>query len=445
MKKKFFYFLLWWGLGSLFISLVWAVFFVYYKNLYSWIIENTYISIASGNIEDSLIDSFKQKLFSIPQLFNSNKCSGSWYKWEKLDKVLKVLDTYYYSPQKLDIDKMRESAIKWLVSAIWDPFTVYLTKQENAKFSDELKWDEKFEGIWAVVTKVENWIMIEQVFKNYPAYKAGLKPLDIIIKINWQPTKDLSLAEAVSKIRGPAGTKVKLTIFRPSENKVFEVEIVREKINIPSVMGKIIYLTWNVKVGYINVSIIWTETSKYFEQILKDLNLSGAQGYILDLRWNWGGFLNIAVDIASHFIPKGKIIVKTKYRLFKDENYYSFGYWDWQWKPIVVLIDWLTASAAEIISAALKEDVGAKLVGEKTFGKCTIQTLQDFSDGSALKYTIGKWFTPKGFSVCSGDILPGRWLIPDVEVKFNLKDFEKTHKDLQLEKAKEILFKMLSK
>jgi len=427
------YFILGFILGIIFSIFVWSfIFFYANKYYYNWIYTHQTIKIWSWDIQEWLIDKIKKEILTLPLQVAS--------KWDKLDRVWMILQNQFYDPKMLDFDKMKEDAIKWFVSAIWDPFTVYLTKQENSNFQKELKWTQDFEGIWAVVTKVEEWVMIEQVLKGYPAYKAWLKPLDIIIKINWEPTKDMSLAEAVSKIRWPAGTTVTLTIYRPSENKVFDVKIKREKIVVPSVTYEVYTLTGWIKVWYINISIIWEDTEDALERALNVLKKQEVKGLILDLRGNGGWFLDKAVEIASHFIPRWKVIVRTKYRVYPEEDYKSYWYGDFQGYPIVVLVDKLTASAAEIISAALKEDIWAKLVWTDTFGKCTIQTMKQFNDGSSLKYTIWKRFTPNRESVCSGDsILPGKWLKPDIFVKFDKDKFSKEHIDTQLNKAKQVL------
>ena len=434
--KKNVIFLIGFVFGMLVTTILWiGIIYLWYRPYREYSVSHQTIQISSWNFFQWLADKIKKEILTLP--------IGGDSRWEKLDLVWTILKNQFVDPSMLHFDKMKEEAIKWFVWAIWDPFTVYLTKQENANFQKELKWTQDFEWIGAVVTKVEEWVMIEQVFKWYPAYKSGLRPLDIIIKINWEPTKDMSLAEAVSKIRWPAWTKVKLTIYRPSENKVFTIEVTREKVEIPSVTYEVKVLTWWVKIWYINISIIWQDTAQALKNALDDLKKQWVKGFILDLRWNGGWYLDVAVDIASHFIPSWKVIVQTKYRVFPDQVYKSYWYPDWQWYPIVVLVDGLTASAAEIISAALRDDIGAKLVGTKTFGKCTVQTMKEFDDWSSLKYTIWKRFTPKGFSVCSWWILPWKWLKPDVEVKFDMDLFKTKHIDNQLQKAEEVLYEMM--
>ncbi len=439
MKKirTFTVFLFWLFFGVFFSSIIFVfiitnIFFPYNNLKYA----NQVVEIGS-DVETSIVDNIKIRLNNIEKIIKNSFEATTSDKYKKFDTIWNILFAKYYDVEKLNFDKMREEALKGFVDAIWDPYTVYLTKQENSNFHEELKGSQDFEWIGAVVTKKKEWVMIEEVLKWYPAYKAWLKPLDIIIEINGEPTKDMSLSEAVSKIRWPAWTEVELTIYRPSENKVFKVKIKREKISVPSVLSKVYTLTGWVKVGYIEIAIIGQDTEKAFKQAIKELKAENVKWVILDLRWNWWWYLPIAVEVASHFVPKDKVIVTTKYRIYPQEVYKSYGYGDFENYPVVVLVDWLTASASEIISAALRDNIGAKLVGTKTFGKGSIQTIEDFEDGSSLKYTIWRWYTPKGQNV------DWKGLKPDVEIKFDKDKYLNENIDNQLEKAKEIILKMI--
>jgi len=256
-----------------------------------------------------LLSNIKLKLNKIENLLLNTKESVSSEKYKKFDIIWNILFTKYFDVDKLNFDEMREEALKWFVEAIWDPYTVYLTKQENSNFQEELKGSQDFEWIGAVVTKKKDWVMIEEVLKWYPAGES---------------TKDMSLSEAVSKIRWPAWTEVELTIYRESENKVFKVKIKREKISVPSVRYKVFQLTGWVKVWYIEIAIIWQDTENAFKKAIKQLKAQNVKWIILDLRWNWGGYLPIAVEVASHFVPKWKIIVTTKYRVYPEEVYKSY-------------------------------------------------------------------------------------------------------------------------
>lgn len=378
----------------------------------------------------NLLSSLKESLKSLP-LWSSNQ------KYEKFDKISSILEKQYYKQEKLDFDKMLENSIKSYVEAIWDPYTMYFTTQENKEFQEDLKWEKDFEWVWAVVAKKENWVMVEEVIKWLPAFNAWIKPLDIILEINWEKTKDMSLNEAVSKIRWPVWSEVELTIYRKWENNVLKIKIKREKIVLPSVMWKIINLSWWINLWYINISIIWEDTERAFRNVINDFKWQSIKWIILDLRWNWWWFLPIAVEICSHFIPEKEIIVTSKYRIYPAEEYKSEWYWEFQWMPIVVLVDWMSASASEIISSALKEKAWAILVWTKTFWKWSIQTVSEDWDWSSLKYTIWNWYPPSWNSV------DWVWIKPDVEIELDKDKYQKDQTDSQLEEAKKQILQKL--
>jgi len=360
--------------------------------------------------------------------------------YERFDKIYTILQNAYYDVDKLNTGKMLNSAIKAYVDAIDDPYTIYMDSEQNSGFQEELKWSSDFEGIGAVISKKDYYIQIDEIIKWSPAFTAGLRILDRIVMINTGSTKDLDVNQAVSQIRGPKWTTVKLTIERigkDEKKEVIEKEITRDKLIIPSVNGKIMTWTnWEI-LWYINISIIGEETENLLKKTLNELKTANVQGIILDLRGNGWWLLPISVDIASHFIPKGKLVVSTKYTTFEDEKLLSEGYEDYQNMPMVVLVDGLTASAGEIIALALQEQIGAQLVGTQTFGKWSIQTMDEFDDGSSLKYTVGKRYTPNGENINT------TWATPDVVIEFDTDVYLQNAIDNQLEKAKEIITSMI--
>lgn len=384
---------------------------------------------------DGLITSIKNVV--------SSEDLGLWSKkYERFDAVYGILQSAYYDIEKLNTGKMLNNALKAYVDAIDDPYTIYMDSEQNSGFQEELKGTSDFEGIWAVVSKKDYYIQIDEIVKWSPAFNAGLKMLDRIIMINTWSTKSLDVNQAVAKIRGPKWTSIKLTIERIAKDGTktsFEKEITRDKLIIPSVNGKII--TWDNKqtFGYINISIIGEETENLLKKTISELKEQKIQWIVLDLRWNWWGLLPVAVQVASHFIPKGKLVVSTKYTTFEDEKLVSEGYADYQNIPMVVLVDWLTASAWEIIALALQEQIGAQLIGTQTFGKWSIQTMDEFDDGASLKYTVGKRYTPNGENINT------TWATPDVIVEFDADKYLSTMYDTQLEKAKQVLAKMIKK
>ncbi|MFA6255769.1 MAG: S41 family peptidase [Candidatus Absconditabacterales bacterium] len=413
-------------LGTLFGGLVWQI-------GHEWNILHQPI-IQEGRLNlDGLVASIKN-------VVNAKDLGLEGKTYERFDTVNSILQSSYYNIEKLNTGKMLSNALKAYVDAIDDPYTIYMDSQQNSGFQEELKGSSDFEGIGAVISKKDYYIQIDEVIKGSPAFTAGLRMLDRIVMINTGATKNIDVNQAISQIRGPKGTKVKLTIERIAKDgnkEVIEKEITRDKLTIPSVNGKIMTGANGQILGYINISIIGEETENLLKKTLSELKTQKVQGIILDLRGNVGGHLTVAVQIASHFIPKGKLVVSAKYTTFEDEKLLSEGYVDYQNLPMVVLVDGLTASAGEIIALALQEQIGAQLVGTQTFGKGSIQTMDEFDDGASLKYTVGKRYTPNGENI---DITGAT---PDVVVEFDADKYVKDAIDTQLEKAKEVITKMI--
>lgn len=379
---------------------------------------------------------------SIKNVVNAEQLWLGGKTYERFDMVYDILQNSYYNTDKLNTGKMLSNAIKAYVDAIDDPYTIYMDSEQNSGFQEELKWSSDFEGIGAVISKKDYYIQIDEIIKWSPAFNAWLRILDRILMINTWSTKNLDINQAVSQIRGPKWTKVLLTIERINKDgskEVIEKEITRDKLIIPSVNGKsMTWINWE-KLGYINISIIWEETENLLKKTLSELKSQNIKGIILDLRGNGWGILPIAVEVASHFIPKDKLVVSTKYTVFEDEKMTSYGYPDFQNIPIVVLMDGLTASAGEIIALALQQEVGAKLVGTQTFGKWSIQTMSDFPDWASLKYTVGKRYAPNGMNIDTTGIAP------DVMIEFDTDKYIENAYDNQLEKAKEVISAMIKK
>lgn len=373
---------------------------------------------------------------SIGQAVNPGSASiNGWY--QRFDAIYQILKESYYDQDKLNTGVMLESAVKAFVDGMWDPYTVYMDSKENSWFHQELKGETDFEWIGAVVSKKEYYVMIEEVLKWSPAYLAGLLPLDRIVMIGSWATKDLDVNQAVEKIRWPKGTTVKLTIERVKKDgskTIVEKTVTRDKLSVPSVTSQI--FTGTKKIGYINISIIGEETENLMKTAVAEMKKAKVQWIILDLRGNGGGLLPIANEIVSHFLPKNKLVTTAKYKIFQDEEYLSRWYNDLTGLPVIVLVDGMTASAGEIIAMALQEQMWAKLVGTQTFGKWSIQTMDEFTDGASLKYTIGRRYSPTGKNI---DKI---WVTPDVLIEFDVDLYTKDRTDNQLEKAKELILTM---
>ena len=380
--------------------------------------------------------------------------------WEEKDlnldsfwKIYNIIKQDYYDLEWIKKQDIIDWISKWLVDSLWDKHSEFFSKKDNEEFSKMLSWD--FEGIWAIVDKLDFWVKIERVLKGSPAEKYWLKNNDIIIEANNEKLEDLNLYDAVAKIKGPAWTKVLLKILRTGEKEALEIEVIRWKIKIPSVEEK--YFE-EENIGYIAINMFWEETSTEFKKALVNLENKNIDWLIIDLRNNWWGYLISATEILSEFIKSGKLLVTTKYKnkIF-NEVYNSINTWWIFDKKIVVLINGSSASASEITAWALREYNKAILVWEKSYWKGSVQKPFELWDWSMVKLTIAKWFTPKDKNI--------DWEGIDVDIKveiqkqdYNLEECKKVWKcdknmqekdfeiyDRQLEEAKKILKSFIKK
>ena len=337
--------------------------------------------------------------------------------WEAYHK----LQEKFVDKSKIDTKKIIYGAVSGMVKSLGDPYTVFLTPEESKRFLEDVKGT--FEGVGMEIGIKKGQLQVIAPLEGTPAYKAGLKAGDKILKINDTPTVDLTLEEAVSMIRGPKGTKVRLTIYREGWEKEKEIEIVRDVIEVPS-------LRWEEKDGIIYIRIYqFTEKASldFAKASIQILKLPSKK-IVLDLRDNPGGYLEVAQDIAGWFLEKGKVVVIEEFSNGERKEYKSEGPSYFSDYTIVVLINGGTASGAEILAGALRDNLGTLLIGEKSFGKGSVQELERLREGY-LKITIAKWLTPKG------ELISDVGLEPDEVVKIP----EEEEKDLQLERAIEIL------
>ncbi len=340
--------------------------------------------------------------------------------------VYDIIKSNYYWVDWIDKEKLIDWAIAWLVKSLWDKHSEFFTTKDTLQFNQTLSWD--FEWIWAVVKKMPLWIEIERIIKWSPAKKYWIKEKDIILKANNIELKDLSLYNAVDKIKWPAWTNVVLNIIRQWEKDLLNINVIRAKIKIPSVSSKILKKS---NIWYIELNMFWQNTSVDFEKELS--KMQDTVGLIIDLRNNGWGYLQSAVEILSRFIKNWKIVVKTKYRdSFFDVVYRSVNSWKIYDKKIVVIINSSSASASEITAWALKDYKKAIIVWVKSYWKWSVQQPFSLKDKSMVKLTIAKWFTPNGKNIDK------EWIIPDIEIKFKKEDFKKQY-DRQLEESKKIL------
>jgi carboxyl-terminal processing protease len=276
---------------------------------------------------------------------------------------------------------------------------------------NELKVETKgkFGGLGIEVTIKDGLLTVITPIEDTPAWRAGLKPLDKIVKIDNDITRDMTLSEAVKRMRGKPGEAVSLTILRESDNKILEFKIVRDIIKIKDIKeAKIL----EDGIGYIRLNEFREDTIKNINLALSNLSKEKMNALILDLRNNPGGLLEVAVDVAGKFIPKGKLVVYTKGRKEKQNlEFLSASGQPILDLPMAVLINEGSASGSEIVAAALQDYKRAIIIGMKSFGKGSVQTVIPLSDGSALKLTTSKYFTPKGQEI------HGKGVIPDIIVE----------------------------
>ncbi|MEH7075398.1 S41 family peptidase [Neobacillus drentensis] len=308
-------------------------------------------------------------------------------EFDKLYEAFDTLKSGYY--KKIDQKKAINGAINGMVESLDDPYSDYMSNEEAESFHGSIS--SSFEGIGAEIQEKDGHIVIVSPIKGSPAEKAGLKPNDMIMSVNGKSLQGMNSTQAVTLIRGKKGTKVELSIQRPGTSAPMTVPIIRDEIPIETVYGEMV----GDGVAKVQITSFSSNTSKELVEKLNELQGKGMKGLVLDLRQNPGGLLDQAISISSMFVPKGKLILKVEDRDGKIKEYPSQNEGNPN-LPLVVLIDKGSASASEILSAAVKESAGVKLVGEKSFGKGTVQTASDFKDGSNLKFTTAKWLTPNG-------------------------------------------------
>lgn len=332
----------------------------------------------------------------------------------------------YVDKSKLNREEMVYGAISGMVKSIGDPYTVFLNPKEAKMFKDDVAGS--FEGIGAEIGLRKNIITVISPLKGTPAEKAGLRAGDKILKINEAITIDMTVEEAVSLIRGPKETEVVLTITRDGLEKAKEIKIIRNTIKIPIVDFEM----KDGNIAYVALYHFTENSSLELRKALREALSGGAQKLILDLRNNPGGYLDVAIDIASVFLSSNEIVVMEDFGNGEKDEFKSYGPGVLKDFPIVVLVNEGSASASEILAGALRDIRGVKLIGQKTFGKGSVQELKDLRDGASLKITVAKWLTPKGYSISDQGINP------DIVIEMTEEDFEKGN-DPQLDKAMEII------
>ena len=333
----------------------------------------------------------------------------------------------YVDRKTIDPQKMVYGAVEGMVASLGDPYSSFFTPDQSRMLGDDI--NGSFSGIGAEIGFKNSILTIIAPLKDSPAEKAGLRAGDKIGTIDGVFTGELSLEEAVLKIRGERGTKVLLNIMRDGFDEPRDFSIVRDIIKMPLVELRM----EEGNVAYIQLFNFLGDVDQEFQIAARQALARGAKSVVLDLRNNAGGFLDSAIETASFFIPEGKIVAIEDFGdNGKGRNEFrSNGYRYFQTMPVVVLINEGSASAAEIVAGALRDARDVPLVGEKTFGKGSVQEVVDLADGTSIKITVAKWLTPSGASIHEQGIEP------TVKVETTAEDRD-AGKDPQREKAFEI-------
>lgn len=354
--------------------------------------------------------------------------SPFWKAWSVLNEKFVTVGTTT-EDAVTDQEKVW-GAIEGLASSLGDPYTVFFPPIEAEIFESDVSGN--FQGVGMEIGIRDGILTVIAPLKNSPAARAGIQPQDKILAVDGKSTARLSVEKAVMLIRGPEGTVVALTLFREGKDEPFEVKITRAVINIPTIE------TEKRSDGIFVIRLFnFSGTSpNLFRNALREFIVSGSSRLILDLRNNPGGFLEAAIDMASWFLPPGKVVVTEDYagkeeaQVHRSKGYDIFN----DTLKFVILVNQGSASASEILAGALQEHGIATLVGERTFGKGSVQELVPITADTALKITIARWLTPNGISISAGG------LTPDFVVERKAEDIE-AGRDPQLAKAVEILLK----
>jgi len=397
------------SLGVLVVALVFAGFYIGYKR---GVVSGTDVVVSGVVNGDGQVEDADFNLF--------------WEAWQKLRD--NHIDSDEHSNQELVY-----GAISGLTSSFGDPHTVFFPPQEAEKFAQDVAGN--FGGIGAEIGYDDNGILsVIAPLKGGPAEGQGLLSGDLIVKIDDKSTTDMSVDEAVSYIRGVIGTPVTLNIYRKGWVKPRDIRIVRENIKIPTLD---VSFKEEGRVAYIQLYSFNENALAAFARAAREVISRGADGIVLDLRNNPGGYLDVAVRIAGLFIESGETVVSEQLRDGTREPLVAEGTPVLKDIPLVVLINGGSASASEILAGALRDIKGTKLVGEKSYGKGTVQEIKRLSDDSSMKVTIARWVMP------AGGVLDKVGIEPDYVVEVTEEDI-KAKKDVQLEKALEIMRSIIS-
>lgn len=360
-----------------------------------------------------------------------------WHSVElKARAIHQILDANFL--EEIDEKKFEDSIYKGLVNSLEDPYSVYYNKEEYKQFNEATSGT--YYGIGVVVSQnpTTGAIKVVKTFKKGSGYKAGIQPDDIIVKVNGKYLEGEELSKVVTKIKGKEGTFVDITVLR--NDKEIDYKLMRTKLEVETISHEMLEKD-NKKIGFISIMEFDEVTLDQFREALNELDEKGMEGLIVDLRDNPGGRLDIVVEMLDRMLPKGLIVYTVDKKGKKVEEYSddreSFS------KPTVVLINENSASASEIFAGAMQDYRKATLVGIKSFGKGIVQSIMGLGDGTALKYTVSKYYTPNGRNI------HGTGIEPDVKAELDRSKFVdgkyEKEKDSQLKKALDVMVDKLDK
>lgn len=372
------------------------------------------------------LENERQEIQQLYTLTGSGTVQGD--PQEKVDIALlwgvwRLLQRHYIEPQKLQTDSMVFGAVSGLVDSVGDPYTVFMTPQDSKTFDDAMSGT--LEGIGAQLEVQEKHIVVVSPIKGSPAEKAGLQSRDILLTVNGQDVEGMALDAAVSLIRGPKGTTVTLTVARPGARDPITIAVTRDAIHIPSVESSVLKKPAG-SIGVVALNQFGDDSITEIKKAIANMP-DNLKGFVLDLRFNGGGYLDGAEDLVSMFLKEGKVVTVVR-RDASPEEHSVTGQTLLPDIPLVVLINGGSASASEITAGALKDNGRATLVGTQSFGKGTVQEIIDLPGGSSLRVTTAKWLTP------SGHDLGHQGITPDIVVDRTAEEY-RAGKDPQMDAA----------
>lgn len=400
------------------------------------------LALESRTVRMLLFDTVKEMstISSEDEAERTDTTSGAAIDWskvsEKEEAIYNTIDDYYLN--EIDNDKIQNGIYKGMVDSLGDPYTVYYNTEEYKQFTSSSSGTYSGIGVAVSQNVTTGAITIVKTFKKGSGEKEGMKPGDVIYKVEGKKIEGLELSKVVSMIKGEEGTFVKVTVLR--DGKEIEFNLERKKLEVDTVNYRMEDRSGK-KIGYISVSEFDEVTASQFKSAISELSKEGMEGLVIDLRDNPGGLLDVTCEMLDRMIKKGLLVYTVdKYGKRVDEDATDSDSFD---KPVAILVNGNSASASEVFSGAMKDYKAATLVGTKTFGKGIVQSIVPFGDGTAMKVTVSKYYTPNGVNI------HGTGIEPDVVVELS-KDATKNGKyerknDNQLDKALDVVVDKLKK